>query len=102
MLPGEYTPLMPDRSRKKKPGPKDLNELAAGIVRKATGEEPEEIEEPEGEGKDPAAVELGRRGGKKGGKARAERMTPEERSEAARKAARARWDRASTPEDLSD
>lgn len=37
------------------------------------------------------AAELGRRGGKKGGKARAEKLTPEERSEIARKAARARW-----------
>ena len=34
---------------------------------------------------------LGRRGGKKGGKARAANMTPEERSESARKAAKARW-----------
>jgi hypothetical protein len=43
------------------------------------------------EEKNPAAVELGRRGGLKGGKARAAKMTPEERSESARKAARARW-----------
>jgi hypothetical protein len=43
------------------------------------------------EGKDPAAVALGRKGGLKGGKARAESMTPEQRSEAARKAAEARW-----------
>lgn len=43
------------------------------------------------EGKDPLAVELGRRGGLKGGKARAASMTPEERSEAARRAARKRW-----------
>ena len=43
------------------------------------------------DGKNPAAVELGRKGGLKGGKARAESMTPEERSEAARRAARARW-----------
>ena len=77
---------MPKRSRK--PGPKDLNQLASEIVRRAT--EQGEPEEPD-EGKDPAAVELGRRGGKKGGKVRAERMTPEERSEAARRAARARW-----------
>jgi len=41
--------------------------------------------------KDPAAVELGRKGGLKGGKARASRMTKEELSESARKAARARW-----------
>lgn len=83
---------MPDRSSKKKPGPKDLNQLAADIVAQATGEAPEEpAVRPEDEGKDPAAVELGRRGGKKGGKARADSMTPEERSEAARKAAEARW-----------
>lgn len=43
------------------------------------------------EEKDPAAVNLGRRGGLKGGKARAEKMTKEERSESARKAAEARW-----------
>lgn len=43
------------------------------------------------EEKNPAAVELGRRGGLKGGKARASKMTPEERSESARKAAKARW-----------
>jgi hypothetical protein len=43
------------------------------------------------EGKNPAAVELGRQGGLKGGRARAEKLTPEQRSEIARKAARARW-----------
>ena len=43
------------------------------------------------EEKNPAAVKLGRRGGLKGGKARAAKMTPEERSESARKAAKARW-----------
>lgn len=42
--------------------------------------------------KDPNAVALGRKGGAKGGKARAAKMTPKQRSEAARKAARARWD----------
>lgn len=41
--------------------------------------------------KDPAAVELGRKGGLKGGKARASKLTPEERSESARKAVLARW-----------
>ena len=43
--------------------------------------------------KDPLAVELGRRGGLKGGKARAAKLAAEERSESARKAARARWAR---------
>ncbi|MGQ0527626.1 MAG: hypothetical protein ACT4OY_06330 [Alphaproteobacteria bacterium] len=46
------------------------------------------------EGKDPAAVSLGRRGGLKGGKARAEALTPERRSEIARKAVKARWTKA--------
>lgn len=86
---------MPKRSSKKKPGPQDLNELAESIVRRATeSEPPASPQAPSPEGKDPAAVELGRKGGKKGGKARAERMTPEERAEAARKAARARWKKA--------
>ncbi len=43
------------------------------------------------EEKNRAAVELGRLGGLKGGPARAAKLTPEQRSEIARKAARARW-----------
>lgn len=78
---------MPDRSRKR---PRDVNELARQIVDEATGDKPPF--DP-GEGKDSAAVALGRKGGLKGGKARAARMTPEQRSEAARKAAQARWSR---------
>lgn len=68
----------------------DLNELAAAIVAEATGEAPPEEPTPE---KNQAAVELGRLGGLKGGKARAEKLTPEERSEIARRAAQARWKR---------
>ena len=44
--------------------------------------------------KDPAAVALGRKGGKKGGPARAARLTPKQRSESARKAVLARWTKA--------
>ncbi len=78
---------MPDRSRKR---PRDPNQLAKLVVDIATGE----VEDtPPDDGKDPAAVELGRRGGLKGGKARAARLTAEERSESARRAARARWGR---------
>ncbi|SPP64728.1 hypothetical protein [Nitrospira lenta] len=44
--------------------------------------------------KDPAAVALGRKGGKKGGPARAAKLTAEERSESARKAVQARWKKA--------
>jgi hypothetical protein len=76
---------MPDRSRKR---PRDPNQLARAIVDIATGETPEASD---GTGKDPAAVALGRKGGLKGGKARAASMTAEERSEAARRAARKRW-----------
>jgi hypothetical protein len=76
---------MPDRSRKR---PRDPNQLAKLVVDIATGEATEE--DPDA-GKDPAAVALGRKGGLKGGKARAAKLSPEERSEAARKAARARW-----------
>ena len=78
---------MPDRSRKR---PTDPNALAKQLVDEATGGAPKH--DPDA-GKDPAAVALGRRGGLKGGKARAAKMTPEERSAAARKAAAARWSR---------
>jgi len=44
--------------------------------------------------KNPAAVALGRKGGRKGGPARAAKLTPEERSESARKAVLARWEKA--------
>jgi hypothetical protein len=77
---------MPDRSRKR---PRDVNELAKQIVDESTGEASPVAPN---ESKNPAAVELGRRGGLKGGKARAANMTPEERSEAARHAARKRWE----------
>jgi len=79
---------MPDRSKKK---PRDVNALAAAILRDATGDEPTPPE-PEEREKDPAAVSLGRKGGLKGGKARAAKLTPEQRSEIAKKAAAKRWE----------
>jgi hypothetical protein len=77
---------MPERSRKSRPA--DLNRLAASIVRDSTGDD--KADELADDGKDPAAVALGRKGGLKGGKARAAKLTPEQRSEIAKKAARAR------------
>ena len=68
--------------------PADPNKLAFQIAGEATGEI--EPVDPDA-GKDPAAVERGRKGGTKGGAVRAERMTSEQRSESARKAALARW-----------
>ena len=80
-----YSAQMPDRSRKR---PRDPNQLGKLIVDLATGE----AEEPDpDEGKDPAAVALGRKGGLKGGKARAQKMTADERSESAKHAAEKRW-----------
>ena len=79
---------MPKRSSKKKP--RDINTLASQIVEEATSEDvPKDIEEEAK--KNPAAVALGRLGGLKGGKARASRLTPEQRKEIAKKAAQARW-----------
>ncbi len=76
---------MPKRSRKKN---EDANEIAFRVVRESTADH-----DGNEKGKDPAAVALGRKGGLKGGHARAAKMTPEERAESARHAARKRWGR---------
>lgn len=69
---------------------KDFNQLAKFITDVATGE----IKKPDPtEGKDPNAVTLGRLGGKKGGKARAEKLSPEERKKIAIKGAKKRWEK---------
>lgn len=73
---------MPKRSRK----PADLNRLAASIVEETTYEDRGPYE-----GTNPAAAELGRLGGQKGGKARAAKRTPEQRSEMGKGAAHSRW-----------
>ena len=88
---------MADRSRKQTKRPRDLNQRAASTVARTIGEEPElepesvEAPEPTPEERHAAAVALGRLGGKKGGPARAKKLTAEQRSESARKAAQARW-----------
>lgn len=72
--------------------PRDPNQLAKLIVDIATGEaEDQAPPTPEEEGKNQHAVALGRLGGKKGGKARAEALTPDQRADIARLAATARW-----------
>jgi hypothetical protein len=68
--------------------PSDPNQLEVAVVSQATTEPPAKTKRRR---KNPAAVALGRRGGKKGGKARAEKLSPERRSSIARKAAQARW-----------
>jgi hypothetical protein len=78
---------MPKRSSKNK-NIRDVNVLASHILEQATGEK---TPKPEDSTKNPAAVALGRLGGLKGGKARANKLTPEQRKEIAQKAAQARW-----------
>jgi hypothetical protein len=82
---------MPNRSRKQPRQRLDLSQLAKRIVDEATGQA-EKTPAPSA-GKDPIAVELGRRGGLKGGKARAAKMTKKQRIASAKKAAAARWKR---------
>ena len=80
---------MPERSSKR---PRDVNSLAARLVAESIGDE--KVTPPPGEDigdKNPAAVALGRLGGQKGGKARAEKLTAEQRSAIAKKAAAKRW-----------
>jgi hypothetical protein len=67
---------MPKRSSS---SPEDMNETAFRVLREATGE------------KNPAAVALGRLGGKKGGPARAAKLSPKKRQQIARAAAMKRW-----------
>lgn len=90
---------MNDRPSKRKKKDHDFAVTAFRVMQEATGE-PEtpqaEPKEPEltAEERSAAAKMLGRRGGLKGGKARAEKLTEEQRKEFARKAAAARWRKA--------
>lgn len=68
--------------------PRDTNQFVKLITDLATGDAKDK--DPN-EGKDPAAVALGRKGGLKGGDARAKKLTAKKRSEIARKAAKSRW-----------
>ena len=74
---------MPKRSSTE-PATPDPNESAFAVLQ-------EVIRQTEGTGKDPIAVAMGRRGGLKGGRARAAKLTPPRRREIAKKAAAARW-----------
>lgn len=74
-----HIPGMTDRPKR----PRDTNELAKLIVELATGEAKDDAAPEKADGQ--------RRGGIKGGKARAEKLSPKERVEIARKAAKARW-----------
>jgi len=80
------------KDTRKKKREHDFSVTAYQIVQEATGQvETDRIEPKTIDGKNPHAVALGRLGGLKGGKARASKMTPEQRTEIAKKAAQARW-----------
>ena len=79
---------MPSRSSKDH----DFMTVARRVVEQAIGEHLDgtPLEDPHA-GKNPAAVALGKLGGAKGGRARADKLTPEQRTDIARTAASARW-----------
>ena len=83
-------PCMTDKASKKK-RPRDANKLAKNIVDIATGGGDEVIPSQAVHVKDESAVSLGRRGGLRGGHARALKLAPDARAAIARKAAVARW-----------
>jgi hypothetical protein len=83
-----------EKKPRKKKREHDFAVTAFRVVQEATGQaepEPKQTEPELVEGKNPHAVALGRLGGIKGGKARASKLTPEQRKEIAKKAAQARW-----------
>ncbi len=71
--------------------PRDPNQLGKLIVDIAVGEIEDRRPTPEEQGKSARAVARGKAGGPKGGKARAIKLTPEQRAEIARLAAQTRW-----------
>jgi hypothetical protein len=73
---------MPKRSSINNGQAQDVNRVAESGFRLGNSALPE---------KNPAAVALGRLGGLKGGRARAEKLSPKQRVRIAKKAARARW-----------
>jgi hypothetical protein len=73
--------------------PRDPAQLAKLMIDIASGEVDDREPEPSLDGKDAAAVSLGRRGGLKGGKARAAKLTAEQRTAIAKNAAKARWNK---------
>lgn len=90
MIPG-----MPKRPSKHRT-PVDPNVAAFRIVRLVTGDDPTPPPEPRRapeRKKNPAAVALGKLGGSKGGKIRAQRLSAERKSEIARLAAKKRWEK---------
>lgn len=83
--------------KKRKKPPTDISQLAKFIVDQTTSTSVQNLDTTSKE-KNPAAVALGRLGGLKGGKARAESLSAKKRKEIAQKAARTRWAKKSRTE----
>lgn len=81
--------LMTDSKRLLRP--RDPNQLAKLITEIATGEQTDRLITEDG--RDLAAVMMGRLGGLKGGRARADKLTPTQRKDIAKRAAAARWNK---------
>ena len=79
---------MPEQRRKR---PRDPAQLAKLMIDIASGEVEDRPPTPEEQGKSASRVERGKAGGPKGGRARAMKLTPEQRAEIARVAAQTRW-----------
>jgi hypothetical protein len=79
------------QSRKRITDESQFAKAVIDLIIEETESEPQPVKE-----KDPLAAELGRRGGLKGGKARAEKLSAKKRKEIAKKAAKARWKKGAT------
>ena len=83
-----HSRIMPEKHPKR---PRDLNQWAKHVVDVATGNASDREPTPEEQGKNASAVARGKAGGPKGGRARATKLTAEQRADIARVAAQTRW-----------
>ena len=85
-------PRRPSKAKKREGTPHDFTVTARRVVEQAIGEHLDgtPLEDPD-EGKNPAAVALGKLGGAKGGQARAAKLSARRRKQIAKQAAQARW-----------
>lgn len=99
---------MGKHKKTKKKTRRDTAEIARSVVEQAIGEQlngeplPEPEQSDEADTRNPAAVALSKLGASKGGEARAKKLTAEQRSEIAKKAARSRWQRKDQASSSSD
>ena len=92
-LPGVRDPWHYGFMAKRPAAKRDFMQVARGIVEQAIGEQMDgkPLPDPPKDERNPHAVALGSMGGKKGGKARARKLTAARRTSIAKKAAKARW-----------